>query len=227
MTCILHGLGILVQRAPCDLQRRLYPLRPSPAHLLRRDIKIQSPALGVDGDPVAVSHQRDGAALLRLGHDMADEKAVAAAAEAAVGDEGDVVAEPGAHDGRAGLEHLRHAGAAAGSFVADDDDGLVAPADDVALLERGDEVVLVLVHPGRADEAEALFACDLADAAVGREAAAEDLDVAGLLDGVAERTDDLLVGREGWRFSYVFGKCLAGYGHSAAVDQAFLEQKLQ
>ena len=42
--------------------------------------------------------QRDRAADLGLGRDVADDEAVAAAAEAAVGDEGDVVAEAGAHD---------------------------------------------------------------------------------------------------------------------------------
>ena len=44
-----------------------------------------------------------------------------AAGEAAVGDQGDVLAEAGAHDGAGGREHLGHAGAALGAFVADDD----------------------------------------------------------------------------------------------------------
>jgi P-type E1-E2 ATPase len=55
-----------------------------------------------------------GAAEVGLGGDVADHEAVAAAGEAAVGDERDVLAEALAHDGAGGAEHLAHAGAAAG-----------------------------------------------------------------------------------------------------------------
>src|SRR6266436_5755734 len=48
--------------------------------------------------------------------------AVAAAGEAAVGDEGDLFAQAFAHDGGGGGEHFSHAGSAARAFEADDDD---------------------------------------------------------------------------------------------------------
>lgn len=71
--------------------------------------------------PLAPSHldQGDGAADLRLGRDVADHEAVAAAAEASVGDERALLAQAGAHDGGGGREHLGHAGAALGALVAD------------------------------------------------------------------------------------------------------------
>ena len=47
---------------------------------------------------------------------------MAAAAEAAVGDEGDIFAEALAHDGGGGGKHFAHAGASFGAFHADDDD---------------------------------------------------------------------------------------------------------
>lgn len=61
--------------------------------------------------------QGDGAADLRLWRDVADDEAVRAAGEAAVGDERAVVAQASAHDGGGGGEHLRHAGAALGALV--------------------------------------------------------------------------------------------------------------
>jgi len=56
----------------------------------------------------------DGAADEGFWRDVADHGAVAAAAEATVGDERDVFAEAFAHDGARGAEHLAHTGAALG-----------------------------------------------------------------------------------------------------------------
>lgn len=53
---------------------------------------------------------------------MADDHAVGAAGESAVGDEANGVAEACADDGGGGGEHFAHAGASFGAFVADDDD---------------------------------------------------------------------------------------------------------
>ena len=43
----------------------------------------------INADPIAILHQRDRPAFLRFGGDMADDEAVAAAGESAVGDERD------------------------------------------------------------------------------------------------------------------------------------------
>ena len=63
------------------------------------------------------SYQGDGAALLGLRRHVADDKAVAAAAEAPVGDESAVLPEARAHDGAGGRQHLRHAGPTLGALI--------------------------------------------------------------------------------------------------------------
>ena len=145
--------------------------------------------LGVERDLVAVLHQGDRAADLGFGRDVADDEAVAAAGEAAVGDEGDVGAEAGAHDGAGGGEHLGHAGAALRAFVADDDDVALV---DFLLLEGVEHVLFAVEAVGRAGEDEAFLAGDLGDGAVGAEVAAHDADVAGGFERLVERVDDLL-----------------------------------
>ena len=77
--------------------------------------------LGIDGDRVAVLDEGERAAHVGFGRDVADDKAVAAAGEAAVGDERDIFAETFAHDGGGGREHFAHAGTAFGPFVTNDD----------------------------------------------------------------------------------------------------------
>ena len=54
-----------------------------------------------------------------LGRDVADDQAVGAAGEAAVGDQADRVAQTRADDRRGRRQHLAHAGAALRPFVAD------------------------------------------------------------------------------------------------------------
>ena len=134
-------------------------------------------------------HQGDGAAVLGFGRDVADDEAVRAAGEAAVGDEGDVVAQAGADDGAGGREHLGHAGAALGAFVADDDDVAFL---DLLLLQAVEHVFFAVVAAGGAGEFEAFFAGDFGDGAVGAEVAAHDADVAAGFDRVFDRVDDLL-----------------------------------
>ena len=118
---------------------------------------------------------------------MADDEAVAAAAEPAVGDERDVFAEALAHDGAGGREHFAHARAAFRAFAADD--------DDVAFLDRAVEdgferLLLGLEHDGLAGEALAFLAGNFCDRAVGGEVAVEDDEVAVLFDRVVEAADD-------------------------------------
>jgi hypothetical protein len=82
------------------------------------------------------------AALLGLkgvGQMVADDEAVRAAGEAPVGDQRDVLAETGAHDGAGGGEHLRHAGPPFGTLVADHDHIALL---DLAVLERMQHVLL-------------------------------------------------------------------------------------
>src|SRR5690606_27872761 len=76
---------------------------------------------GIDLDGVPRPDDADRAAVGGLGGDVTDVEPVGAAGEAAVGDEGDVLDEAAAGDGGGGGKHFAHAGAADGTFVADDD----------------------------------------------------------------------------------------------------------
>ena len=116
-------------------------------HLLGADLEVERPRVEVEGDEVALPHVADRPALGRLGADVADAGAARPAGEAAVGDEGDRLAEAHPHDGGGGGEHLLHSRAAARAFVAQD--------DDVPLLHeaRGDPLhrgFLALEDDGRA-----------------------------------------------------------------------------
>ncbi len=72
--------------------------------------------------PVAVADEGDRALVDRLGGDVPDAEAGRAAGEPAVGEQEDVLAEPGALDGPGDREHLAHPRTALGALVADDDD---------------------------------------------------------------------------------------------------------
>src|ERR1019366_5064280 len=85
------------------------------------DQELDAAGRDVDEDAVALLDQRDGPALGRLGRRVTDAEPGGAAAEAAVGDEGARRAEPFALEERRRVEHLLHAGPAAGTLVGDDD----------------------------------------------------------------------------------------------------------
>jgi hypothetical protein len=134
-------------------------------------------------------HQGDGASFVCFGGDMTDDETVGAAAEAAVGDEGDAFAETGADDGRSRLEHFGHAGCSFGADVADDDD-IAGP--DLAGVDAGNQFVLAIEDAGGAFEAFAFLAADLGYAAAFGQVAVEDLQMAGGLDRFFQRVDDIL-----------------------------------
>ena len=92
-------LRILREHTTRVTRLRLLPLGEAGLQFRRWDSERDRALLGVDGDLVAVLDDGDRAADIRFGCDVADDEAVAASAEAAVGDEGDVFAEAFAHDG--------------------------------------------------------------------------------------------------------------------------------
>src|SRR5215469_97555 len=77
------------------------------------EVDAERPLLGVEADDVAIPDQADRPAHRRLRPDMADAEAAGGAGEAAVGDEGDLVAHALAVNGRGRRQHLAHAGTAA------------------------------------------------------------------------------------------------------------------
>ena len=135
-------------------------------------------------------HQRERPAGKRLGRDVADDKAVRAAAEAPIGDERDVFPETASHDRARRRKHLAHARPAARPFIADDDDVALLHAAAEDRVERR----LFTVEDDRLPrEALAFLAADFGDGAVRREVAVQNHEVAVALDRRIEGPDHILI----------------------------------
>src|SRR5207247_2203397 len=148
--------------------------------------------------------------------DVAGHQAARGAAEAAVGEESDLLAQALADQRRGDAQHLAHAGAAARALVADD--------DHVARLDRapgdgGHRVLLALEDARRTAVGRALVAGHLHYAALGGEVAPEDDEAAGRLERPLERRDDLLPGRLD-RAGRLLGEGAGARRERASLDQA-------
>lgn len=218
MARIADQMRILGQHPPGHrLRRRLPLLQPLP-NLLLANRHAQLVRLGIDRHDIAVLHDGNRAPDRRFRHDVPDDEAMTGAAVPSVGDEGDV-RQLGAHDGRRGLQLLRHAGPAFRAFVAHNQDEVLA-ARDLAFVQGAVELGFFVEDARLASEDGAFFAGDLGDGAAGGEVAFEDLQVARGFDRVGERADDDLVLGQGGEGGDVFGQRLAGYGGDVAVEQA-------
>src|ERR1700749_1564516 len=112
---------------------------------------------------------------------MPGHQAAGGSAETPVGEEGYRFGERGDAFDRCGDgEHLAHAGAAAWSFVADDEDVVGV---DLSGFDGGVEFVLGVEDARGAGMVDALVAGDLDDGAVGGEVAAHDDEAASGLEG--------------------------------------------
>lgn len=156
--------GVLGQGAAGVARGRRLPGLPARGHLVLGDLKVDDALLGVDDDVVAVMDERDRPAVEGLRHDVADNKAVGAARVAAVGKEGDVLAEAGAYNGRQGLKYLRHARPALRAVIADDNNRYLAFLNLVTL-KRGNYVRLAVKDMPLTLKAEALLTSNLAGGA--------------------------------------------------------------
>mmetsp|Transcript_36622 Transcript_36622/g.91818 ORF Transcript_36622/g.91818 Transcript_36622/m.91818 type:complete len:212 (-) Transcript_36622:952-1587(-) len=152
---------------------------------------------------------------------MPDDKAVGAAREAAVGEQGHVTTKARAHDGTGGGQHLRHAGSALGTHIADDDN---AAFRDFAPLQGGQHRLLVVKNERWARKELALLACDLRHSTTRRKVTLENADVARVLYGALKRRENSLVSGKAALARKVFGKRLPGDGHGAAVKKALLQK---
>ena len=175
---------------------------------------------------VAVLDETNGSALLSLRNDVANEEAVRTTGEATVREQGNVLSETSTHDSGRRLQHLRHTRSTLGTLVADDDDGLLTLLE-LAALESRDEVVLGVEDTSLTLEAHTLLAGDLSDGAAGGERATEDSQVTGLLDGVAERAQDVLVLGHIWRILDVLLDGLTGDGDAVAVNETLVDEVLE
>ncbi len=127
-----------------------------------------------------------------------------------------------AADRRGDLQHLAHAGAALGAFIADDEHvvGL-----DLSRLHCGKAVVLAVEDARRAAMLDAIGGGDLHDAAFGSEIAFEDDEAAGGLDGLVESVDDDLAGSL-LRQRGFFGERLAADGERRSIGVAGIDEAL-
>src|SRR5438093_12747687 len=187
------------------------------------DQEIESALVHVERDPVALLDRGDRAAYRRLGRDVAGHQATRRAAEAAVGQERDLLAQTLADQRRGDAQHLAHARAAARALVADD--------DHVARLDRapgdgGHRVLLTLEDARGAAVGRALVPGHLHHAALGREVALQDDEAAGRLERPLERGDDLLPGRLD-RARRLLRQGAAARRERAAVDEPGRDQPLR
>ena len=154
---------------------------------------------------------------------MPHDETVRTARKTSVGDQGHVVAKPSPHQRRGRREHLGHARAALRPLVANDHH--IATLDR-PLLERRQHRLLTVKHAGRPTEPRTFLAGDLGYGTARGEVAMKDRDVAGRLDRVLHRLNDLLPGGQPLAGGEVFRQRLAGDGHAIAVEQALVEQIL-
>src|SRR5260221_296659 len=71
----LHILDVLIKRAAGDFVRRRFPGGAAVGEFIGGKLYVEAVGGGVDDDFVAIFHQRDAAAFLRLGRDVADDEA--------------------------------------------------------------------------------------------------------------------------------------------------------
>src|SRR5262249_22172901 len=159
------------------------------------------------GDGVAIFHKSERAADVRLGRDVTDDEPVAAAGEAAVGDQSDVFAQTFAHDGGGWRKHFAHAGSTERSFEADDDD---VTFDNGAVEDFFESSFFGVEYASLASEAKAFFAGNFGDGTFGSEIAIENDEVAVLFYGLIERLNDGLAIRVRLNVAESFGHGLAG-----------------
>jgi len=185
------------------------------------DFQRQEAFFRVDGDGVAIFDKGDRPAHVGLGGDVANDKAVAAAGEPAVSNEGDVLAQALAHDGGGGGEHFAHAGTAAGSLVADDDD---ITFDNGAIEDGGHGEFLGVEDAGAAGELQTFLAGDFGHGPLDGQVAAQNDEVAVLFNGLVQRPDDGLMRGVGGHIGQRIGNGFAGDGEGIAMQEAGVEE---
>ena len=90
------------------------PLGPK---MVRAASELNEQAMRVDGDRIALLHQRDGAADIGFRCDVPDDHAPGPSGKAAIGNEADALSQSLADQRRRRRKHFAHAGTALGAFV--------------------------------------------------------------------------------------------------------------
>src|ERR1700733_98079 len=152
-------------------------------------VPVQPASGKIDAHHIAVAHEGDGPPALRLRCHVPGHHSVRRAAEAAVGDESDRVAEPPPDDGSRDPEHLAHAWPAARPLVADDDD---VSRLDLARLYCRERSLFAVEDPRRTDVLIAAVSRELEHASFGGERSMQYGKAPARLERRGDFGDDLL-----------------------------------
>ena len=179
--------------------------------------------LGINGDEVPLLDEGERSTQKSLGSDVPNHKAVRSTGEAAVRDEGDILAQAKTHDGTGGGEHLAHTRTSLGPLVTDDDDVTLL---DLSSKDALESLLLGFKDPGLPLELEAFFSGNLGDRSPWGKIALEDNKVALRFNRVGDLADDLLSLGVGFEGGEVLAKGLARDGHAVAVEESCCKQFL-
>eukprot|EP01068_Selenidium_serpulae_P016618 Selendium_serpulae@DN6311_c1_g3_i2.p1 len=151
---------------------------------------------------------------------------MAPARKSAIGQQSDVFAEPSAHNGRGGRQHLRHTGASLRPLVADDDH--LAFGDCLAF-HGGQHLFFRVEHVCGTSEVCALIASQLCDCAIWGEVPAENFDVSLGVEGVVLGVMNYVLRRKVQRLCSleVFTQGASRDGQAVGVEQSDVQQMLQ
>src|SRR5665647_3521381 len=117
--------SVYAQVAIPDLRLRPDPSLKASLEIIIRDVQVEPTRRNVNGYAVAVLNDGNRSALSCFGRHMPHEAAVVRPGKPAVGDKGCLQCQPSAVEVLHGSVHLRHTGAAARAFVANDHHGTV------------------------------------------------------------------------------------------------------
>ncbi len=154
---------------------------------------------------------------------MADAEAACAAAETAIGDKGDFVADTLAVKRRGSGKHLAHAGAAFGTLVADDQHFALFI---LARFDSSEGRLFIFEHPCGAAEGEVFQACHFHNGAFGGEIAFQRHYAAGGAERGLGGVNHILPGGHFDVFQ-ILGHRLAGDSEAVAMQVAAIKQRLQ
>src|SRR5690242_14137855 len=215
-----HLLGVFPQVTRAVVVFARLPLALALGQFVGGQLHVERSLHGIDLDDVAVADQPDRAADRRFRSDMADAEAARRAGEASVGDERDLFAGALAVERGRGREHLAHAGAAARSLVADDENLALFVR---AVLHRVEAGLLAVEAARRPAELQRLHARDLHDRAFRCEVTLEPDHAAGRQQGLVGGTHDILIGIP-FHVLQILGNGASGYREAVAVQVSVVEK---
>lgn len=216
---------VLGQGAASVSQRGRRPALAALGKNLLRDVEVNLVVVDINHNLVAILNKRNGSSLGSLRHNVANQETVRTTREAAVSQQSNVLTQTVAHQGRRGLQHLRHTRSTLGALVSDNGNSLLALLD-LASLERVDKLDFVIVHTGATLEVGAFLTRDLGNGTAGRKSTSENLQVTSRLDGVAQGSDDLLALGHVGKVLHVLRKSFTRACDGRAIEHALLEEEL-